>query len=189
MGTRATYQIGSHVFYIHYDGYEDGAAVYFYNMIDAMNKLDDSGIGRNLNDGGYPEQFIRGNPGASFTESHELHGDTEYQYTLQGDELHVAELGWDRNEDGTKEIKNQYFINIEDFINKNQRCLEGLKVTRYAYNAYGGTSLMTKENLEDLLHSEEKLQITWAANGNNKGANWDGLCERIDRIKDALEEV
>jgi hypothetical protein len=191
MGTRATYQIGKHVFYIHWDGYEDGAAVYFYNMIEANNKLDDSGIDRPLNSGGYAENFLRGNPGAEFTESHEIHGDTEYQYTLDADTLTltVVELGWDRGVDGYKKVKNQYNIGLDEFINKHQKCLEDHKVVRYAYNAYGGTTLMTKENLEDLLRAEEKLQITWAANGNNKGANWNSLCEKIDRIKDALTKV
>jgi hypothetical protein len=85
MSTRATYKIDGVCFYIHYDGYMDGAAGYFWNMHQAMGK------GR----GGYAEAFLRGNHLASFTESHDVHGDTEYRYDLKGETLTVwAREGW-----------------------------------------------------------------------------------------------
>ncbi len=85
MSTRATYlfQATDHApsvcFYIHYDGYPDGAACYFRNMIACDNAR-----------GGMPARFIRANDLAEFTARHEAHGDTEYRYTLSGDHL-VAE--------------------------------------------------------------------------------------------------
>lgn len=85
MSTRATYlfQATDHTpavcFYIHYDGYPQGAACYFRKMIACDNSR-----------GGMPARFIRANDLAEFTTRHEAHGDTEYRYTLSGDHL-VAE--------------------------------------------------------------------------------------------------
>ncbi len=78
MGTRATYQISSGIFdkqtvcfYIHWDGYPQGAAQYFWNMHSIKS-----------NRGGYAGKFVRGNEYAEFTPSHNTHGDTEYRYSL-----------------------------------------------------------------------------------------------------------
>jgi len=79
MATRATYKIDGVHFYIHYDGYEEGAAKYFWNM----HCSTDSGRGGNA------EAFLRGNDLAEFTKSHNAHGDTEYRYDLKGETLTV----------------------------------------------------------------------------------------------------
>lgn len=76
MATRATYLISSDYgktmcFYIHYDGYPQGAARYFQNMLTCINPRS-----------GYAGRFFRANELAEFTDSHEAHGDTEYRYTL-----------------------------------------------------------------------------------------------------------
>jgi hypothetical protein len=85
MSTRATYQINGTTFYIHYDGYEAGAAGYFLNMHRCAT-------GR----GGLAERFLRGNELAEITASHEAHGDTEWRYTLIGTQLTVRKRtgGW-----------------------------------------------------------------------------------------------
>jgi len=77
MSTRATYQFknqwsGTHTAYIHHDGYPEGAAQYFLN---------DGAPIFNIN------TFIRTNHKAEMTASHEIHGDTEYRYTIQGSHL------------------------------------------------------------------------------------------------------
>ena len=79
MATRATYDIEQTVFYIHWDGYPTGAAVYFWYMHKA----------RKQGKGGAAESFLRGNSDAEITRSHETHGDTEYRYTLRGNLLTV----------------------------------------------------------------------------------------------------
>ena len=71
MSTRATYKIGDVCYYIHYDGYPEGAAKYFKAMRDCENMR-----------GGYAERFIRANDLAQFIEGHDAQGDTEFQYTL-----------------------------------------------------------------------------------------------------------
>jgi hypothetical protein len=78
MSTRATYQFisewsGTHTAYIHHDGYPQGAAMYLTNS--------DSESIRNVN------AFIRANETAQMTESHEIHGDTQFRYTIKG--LHI----------------------------------------------------------------------------------------------------
>ena len=78
MSTRATYefnwlQCGKQcrtTFYIHHDGYPEGAAAYIYrSMCSGCH-------------GGLPERFLRENGRAEFTNSHSIHGDTEYRYTI-----------------------------------------------------------------------------------------------------------
>ena len=68
MSTRATYTIDGHHFYVHCDGYPEGAAAKFYLMLQADGELTGT-VGRNKNSGGYAENFIRGNTGAEFTEN------------------------------------------------------------------------------------------------------------------------
>lgn len=80
MSTRATYLFDQTsmqpavCYYIHHDGYKEGAACYFRNMLNAAN-------GR----GGYAAAFLRGNYNAEFTGGHNAHGDTEYRYTVAAD--------------------------------------------------------------------------------------------------------
>lgn len=80
MSTRATYLFkGDDIrpdvcFYIHYDGYPEGAAEYFRDMLNQVNER-----------GGLAGRFIRGNSYAEFTGGHNNHGDTEYRYTIHQD--------------------------------------------------------------------------------------------------------
>ena len=83
MSTRATYGIydkdGSYqVFYIHHDGYPEGASEYFRLMLDYMkdNNIDS-----------YIEAFSEANERSEITESHDVHGDTEYQYQFNNGHL------------------------------------------------------------------------------------------------------
>lgn len=72
MSTRATYKFENVTYYIHYDGYPEGAASYFQNALLGSN-------GR----GGLESRFLRYNELAEVTESHEIHGDTEFRYTVK----------------------------------------------------------------------------------------------------------
>ena len=69
MATRATYKFGSRlgittVIYNHWDGYPEGAAEHLQGVRTA-------------------EDFLRKNENSEITESHELHGDTEYRYNIE----------------------------------------------------------------------------------------------------------
>lgn len=76
MSTRATYGFierkWKSTVYIHWDGYPQGAACYFWKMLVNPSK------------GNAATQFIRANDDAELTESHDCHGDTEFRYDLQG---------------------------------------------------------------------------------------------------------
>jgi len=79
MSTRATYRFDSEhacrrstTLYIHHDGCPSGAALYLYKALSEDVR------------GGMPERMIRANDDAELTENHELHGDTEYRYTVTG---------------------------------------------------------------------------------------------------------
>ena len=76
MATRATYEIDRHCFYIHWDGYLEGAAGYLHAACAHENKR-----------GGLAEQFLRANPEAEFSGGHAAHGDTEFRYTVTGSRL------------------------------------------------------------------------------------------------------
>lgn len=76
MSTRATYRFEFAdryappvTYYIHHDGYPSGAAVYFALAVYAE--------GTSL-----AARFLRANDRAEFTDGHDAHGDTEYQYTV-----------------------------------------------------------------------------------------------------------
>ncbi|KJU85376.1 hypothetical protein MBAV_002425 [Candidatus Magnetobacterium bavaricum] len=86
MSTRATYQFTSNektneptvTFYVHFDGYPEGAAEYFQAMLGQKH-------------GGLATKFMHAVDEAELTLSHEAHGDTEYRYTITGDD-HLTAL-------------------------------------------------------------------------------------------------
>lgn len=79
MSTRATYQIDSYTFYIHHDGYPEGAAMYLYEAL----KHEDKRSRDYSPNASFADYFIRANNRAELTKSHESHGDTEYHYTVK----------------------------------------------------------------------------------------------------------
>jgi hypothetical protein len=127
MSTRATYRIqegDSHsdetqCFYVHHDGYPEGAADKFRDMKVNLETL----IGGKL---GGDSRCRPGKPiiafgmidGAQFTKDHEVHGDTEYCYNIyfnrkdQKFSLRAYELDFDGG--------SQLFFNgeLDEFIKK-----------------------------------------------------------------------
>ena len=86
MGTRATYEFchelhGTQTFYIHWDGYPEGAAMYFRQMFE-FNQW-----GASL-----AAKFFRGNPTAEFTQCKEAHGDTEYHYVVENRKIQCFKI-------------------------------------------------------------------------------------------------
>lgn len=136
MSTRATYQIDNKYFYIHYDGYPSGAATYFYATLTFDNKR-----------GGLAEQFLRANDLAEFTGSHEIHGDSEYRYTLEGSGYLKAE----ERIDFSDQWKAFYLGDVAEFINKyseevsNNTLPKIVKSSQYGY--------MSLDQLTDKLYS------------------------------------
>ena len=74
MATRATYEIENDLFYIHHDGYPQGAAQYFLAAMEAGIKNDTITLGG---------AFADANDRAEAICTHDDHGDTEYRYTVK----------------------------------------------------------------------------------------------------------
>ena len=144
MSTRATYVIDGHGFYIHTDGYPEHAALYFLNMVKA-NAVEIKSHPQikheymNRPRGGYAAHFLRGNCLAEFTEGHDAHGDTEYQYTMDG-AGHLTVYGVKENETATGLVS--------DFINRHHKEINSYyggdfePVTHYTPE-YGGVEYYT----------------------------------------------
>ena len=86
MGTRATYEFRheyhpTQTFYIHWDGYPEGAAMYFLQMFE-FNQW-----GASL-----AAKFFRANPTAEFTQGAEAHGDTDYHYVVENRKIHCLKI-------------------------------------------------------------------------------------------------
>jgi hypothetical protein len=115
MYTRATYlfEAGNHVqavcFYIHYDGYESGAAGYFAAM-----------LSKGLTRGGWAGSFVRANELAEFTGSHASHGDTEYRYTVSVFDGHLQLRVDSRVSWSSEEWRCTYVGRLVAFVNKHQ---------------------------------------------------------------------
>ncbi|KJU86019.1 hypothetical protein MBAV_001787 [Candidatus Magnetobacterium bavaricum] len=102
MSTRATYQFTGNTtidpavtIYVHYEGYPEGAAEYFQAMLKQEH-------------GGLATKFMHAvdEDEAVLTLRHEAHGDTEYRYTITGDDyltalVKVERDTWDTLFEGT----------------------------------------------------------------------------------------
>jgi len=106
MATRATYQINGVTFYIHHDGYMEGAAVYFYNALTAGQHF-------------LAESFLRKNERAEFTHSHESHGDTEFRYTVMNDKIVVHNMQY-----GTDSWEEVFNGSLKDFVNNHSAMID-----------------------------------------------------------------
>lgn len=107
MSTRATYQFNSTehhsvTYYIHHDGYETGAAQYFVKALRQKNKR-----------GGLATMFLRANPNCAFTDSHDGHGDTEFRYTVNCDDL---TMDGDKRQPGAEWVGNFRKLSLIDFL-------------------------------------------------------------------------
>lgn len=97
MSTRATYSFdkehtGKATFYIHHDGYPEGAALYFNNLL--QHKSTDEMVTRRLSVNSLyllAERFLRANENAEITGSHAAHGDTDYRYSVNKNGIVKAE--------------------------------------------------------------------------------------------------
>ena len=99
MSTRATYEIENEVFYIHHDGYEEGAASYLLRMCEEMLVKARNSVQMRRS---YADSFIAANHRAEKSR-HTAHGDTQYRYRVWKQEVsrnpywmkeHVKEHIW-----------------------------------------------------------------------------------------------
>lgn len=120
MATRATYTIKSRLgvtshLYIHWDGYLEGAAAYFYQALTSNVE----------GNGGFAERMIRANSGAELTSDFRQHGDTEFHYEIDAD-MTLRAHKW-RYTDKGRELVPAFIGDIYSFINCYTECIEDFK--------------------------------------------------------------
>lgn len=145
MSTRATYQIegkySKATYYIHYDGYPEGGAVYFWNMLHEQNHR-----------GGYTTQFLRANELAEVTSGHEVHSDTEFRYTLKDEFVNVLGRSW-IDEEGGKEWKGVFSGNVHEFINRyGKESIDDFKPYHEMESGKWFTETEARDNLASAIH-------------------------------------
>ena len=139
MSTRATYEIDRTTFYIHHDGYLEGAAYYFWLAIREYSRLaeHDCHLPFEPAGDGFKGAFYRANRKAEITESHAAHGDTEYRYTLNtADMLLTIDAGDDLT-----------IVPLAEFVN--EHCPRKWFVNKpfdFTYAVKADRQIMTAEN-------------------------------------------
>ena len=183
MSTRATYQIDGVYFYIHHDGYEQGAAGYFLAMLNSLHMpLNSSG---RTACGGIAEAFLRGNSQASFTTDHEQHGDTQYRYDVQQDNgSFVVSYQWRNLQTDVWTSKGS--LPLGDFVNQ---YLPNSVVSVESGQCSGRVKLLSSDVLVALVEEDLALAQVWIDNGHSQGANYRVLIERISAYLSSLNSL
>lgn len=189
MATRATYSITNNNgitahLYIHWDGYETGAAAYFYAAL-----TNAAGIEGN---GGFAEQMLRANSGAELTSRPEHHGDTEFHYDIDSKmNLHAHAY---RYQDGERKKVPVFVGDIFSFINRYNEQIENFQPFKPVTRRFAGSrwmnSEMAKHDLECRSGALTHLRI-WSGNANisRESANWQECVEQLRNTIDAFPEL
>lgn len=167
MSTRATYKINNTTIYIHHDGYEQGAATYFYNAMITENKA-----------GNLETYFLRANEKAEITESHESHGDTEYRYNIIGTGYSAIVQCLERIEWSPMEFKEVCTLNILDFIDKysaGSKDYKPFKKIKIGYSERFHNEVTILRAMEESIACLNR----WDKNPNisRKSANWENAVQ------------
>jgi hypothetical protein len=185
MSTRATYQFTDSknnftptiTYYVHYDGYPEGAAAYFWAAHHHANER-----------GGMCDKFIRANENAEHTRDHEAHGDTEYVYTMDGDQLTAAKV-IENDENGL--VTETFFTgHYCEFINQHgeQLCENFEKLKEVKLSQYGYKRWLTRTQLAELLkQAEEKLANYLERGGKVTDGNGRSHQDEVDTLTYSLK--
>lgn len=177
MSTRATYSFenpnqAKTYIYIHYDGYPQGAAMYFYNTL--MNE----------SKGNFATQFIRANPQAELTRHHDQHGDTEYSYDVSGNGTKAIVEAYKHDD----ERKCFFTGKLVDFITQYQDNslfdFQPFKEVEYRYSKQLLNSVLAKKALE---HPISHLNA-WKGRFEGSG-NWNSCVEDARAILAAFPNL
>jgi len=177
MSTRATYKFedrATTTIYIHYDGYPQGAAVYFNQMLTNPSK------------GDLATQFIRANQNAEITKSHKDHGDTEFHYDIKGSNAEADIWAYSVNQD-TKEKICVYSGKLYDFINSHSNLIDNFKPYKRVKLLYG--AMIHNETTAGiaLRNPLGHLQI-WKGKYENS-SNWNSCVEEVNNIVNIFPEL
>lgn len=179
MGTRATYSFKdtsirnrTTYIYIHWDGYLEGAASYFYATLVHPSK------------GDFATQFIRANEHAEITDSHEIHADTEYRYYVEGRGPEADIMAY--IVEGTKQRllfsgKVYEFVNFNfPYGNKFQKVELNVVTGRYAIHNVDTARIALNHPLEHLRAWKGKFEGS---------ANWDNCIKECEILVNAFPKL
>ena len=197
MGTRATYEFEDQnrimkniVFYAHFDGYPDGAAERFSNMIEFLYQQElEYNFLLSEKRGGLSHAFLRGNADAEITQGKDFHGDTEWHYKVYKNEenkyiVDAYEItrywGEDRDSDFTLVMS----LPLMNFINMGKYSKDEIvKIEPEGFHDKQEI-FMHKNQLEDFrVKGYEAL-----AKFDTNNPNYKTLKTYIDAIEDRIEE-
>lgn len=191
MSTRATYQFNNgdsnshfktlHTVYIHHDGYHSGAASYFYAALMHPSRC-----------GGLVDAFIRANDGAELTKSHEIHGDTEYRYYVEGDGP-TAMLRVSHRVNFSEEWAVGYLGKLYEFITANPEFIDPFHPFKIVTVEYSKQclNLVTAGAILNSEHGALDSLRVWSKNGacTRNSANWKSQASRMAALVEAFPEL
>lgn len=191
MSTRATYRfIGRErkptvTVYIHHDGYPDGAATYFYNML------------INSSYGSLATQFIRANDRADITANHELHSDTDYRYDIEWSGTDTTVKWYKRNpsadcrDDG---YVYQGHAPLAEFVNQHTAYIDGFEPFKLVKLRYGQNEWLNTTTAQQQLNCDygpiHHLRI-WNEHGSmtRTAGNWMSCVEEAKAVLAEFPEL
>jgi len=184
MSTRATYQFtGRHmatvVLYIHHDGYESGAAAYFWLAHHHANQ-----------NGNFADAFHRANERSEFTQSHTSHGDTEYRYNFNTDtgELTCSKrTAWDGLTDRDN-WRTVYLGPWHEFVNLHNEQCEGFTALRVLPGGeYQKPRVWSATQLIAYIEQKQKDTDEYATKYPQWVGNINGMHAEIKRLRAMLD--
>ena len=150
-----------------YDGYEEGAANYLYHAFMVSRQMD-------------AESMLRGNDRAEITRAHDTHGDTDYRYTIDGNNL-LAEH-FERDETWKTVFNGDWVDFINTYVPKSGWVEDFQELKRVDFGYVKGL-VHTPKTLQAEIDKDTRTLGTWAANGNAKGGNWDSMVKRVGEMR------
>lgn len=193
MSTRATYSFkqqsefkygrSSVTVYVHYDGYPEGAAVYFYEALTGENKR-----------GNLATRFLRHVSVSELTHSHEGHGDTEYRYYIETDKQGRHTLTAQKREGDWNDPKWAVFFSgeVEEFVNQygSVEYIDNFQpFIKFRVDEYGAERWTTATEIAAARNADRKTLAGWAENGNTESYNFRNVSERVERLTVKLRDL
>jgi hypothetical protein len=176
MSTRATYCFDNDrvktTVYIHHDGYPSGAAVYFYETLMKSSK------------GSFGTQFIRANPNAEITRSHDQHADTEFQYDISGSGPSAQIVAY-------KLYPQKHCIfsgSVHEFVTQHNDMIENFKPFKQVTLKYCNPQAMNETLAEQRLNHPISHLTAWRGRFED-GANWSSCMEELRELLEQFPAI
>lgn len=182
MSTRATYSFLDNQYenamsntcvYIHYDGYPEGAALYFYKTFIKPSK------------GNLATRFIRANEHAEITKGHTVHADTDYRYYVSGNDLTASVLAYRMDSQKKKELI--FMGSMKEFINQHNGCIQDFSPFKQIRVGYSNKELnveLARKEINSLMHNLKAWEVGLVGT-----SNWNNCVDDIMRITDVFPEL